>query len=93
MIADLSEQAVTEELLEITELKASIQKLDAGIRAELAQLQKVLYGNGDPSHSVIARLERIEEAQKKTSDNTSRVSWAVISAIIVQIVLYLLRVL
>lgn len=93
MIADLGEQAVTEEIGEITELKASIKKLDADIHADLGHLQKVLYGNGDPSHSVIARLERIEEAQKKAAENYSKVSWIIISAIIVQIVLYLLEVL
>lgn len=93
MVADLEEQATIERVSEIAELRALIQRLDSDVDAKLKYLQKALYGNGDPSHSVVARLERIEEAQKKAADTAARVAWIVVSAVAVQIVLYLLNVL
>ena len=93
MIADLTEQAVYERMTETAQLQEAIAKIDCAMHAEFKRLDKVMYGNGDPSHSIIARLERIEEAQCKSTENVSRASWIVVSAVIVQIVMYLLKVL
>ncbi len=93
MIADLTEQAVNERMSETASLRDLIRKLDDDVSADYKQMQRVLYGNGDPSHSILARLERIEENMCKSADNANKAAWIVISAVIVQIVLYLLKVL
>jgi len=93
MVADLGEQAVIERMQETSDLRDLIRKLGDDVRNDFKQFQRALYGNGDPTHSIIARLERIEEKQCKASDNANKVAWVVISAVVVQIVLYLLRVL
>ncbi len=93
MIADLAEQAIKERIDETEKLRQTVIKLSEDIRLEFKTLQKTLYGNGDPSHSILARLERIEEMQCKASENANRASWIIISAVIVQVVLYLLEVL
>ncbi len=49
MAADIGESAVN----------ASIQDR-IGIKAQLSELRKVISGNGDPSHSIVTRLENIE---------------------------------
>lgn len=93
MIADLTEQAVNERMNENSQLRDLIRKLDDDVRSDYKNVQRALYGNGDPTHSVIARLERIEENQCKSADNANKAIWIVISAILVQIVLYFLKVL
>lgn len=49
MAADIGESAIN----------ASIQDR-IGIKAQLSELRKVISGNGDPSHSIVTRLENIE---------------------------------
>ena len=49
MAADIGESAVN----------ASIQDR-IGIKAQLSELRKIISGNGDPSHSIVTRLENIE---------------------------------
>ena len=93
MIADLTEQAIDERICEFLDVRNQMSKYREEARLENRELRKVLLGNGDPSHSVVARLERIEESQKKQTENSSKVMWTVISAIVVQIVMYLLKVL
>ena len=93
MIADLGEQAVNERMAETSVLREQIKKLDDDMSADFKSLQKALYGNGDPSHSILARLERIEERLCKSASNADKALWIVISAILVQIVLYLLKIL
>lgn len=93
MIADLTEQAVNERMTETSALHELIRKLDADVRSEFKSFQKTLYGNGDPSHSILARLERIEEKICSSTDNANKAIWIVVSAILVQVVLYLLKVL
>lgn len=93
MIADLTEQAVNERMSETASLRDTIRKLDDDVRNDFKQFQRALYGNGDPSHSILARLERIEEKQCKALESANKVAWIVISAVVIQIVLYLLKVL
>lgn len=93
MIADLTEQAVKERMCETEQLRIAIDVLDTNVRAEFKRLDKIMYGNGDPSHSIIARLERIEEKICSSTDNANKAIWIVVSAILVQVVLYLLKVL
>ena len=93
MIADLTEQAVNERMSETSALREQIKKLDDDTSADFKSLQKALYGNGDPSHSILARLERIEERLCKSASNADKALWIVISAILVQVVLYLLKIL
>ena len=93
MVADLTEQAVNERMSETASLRDLIRKLDDDVRADYKQMQRALYGNGDPTHSILARLERIEENMCKSAENVNKATWVVISAILVQIVLYLLKVL
>lgn len=49
MAADIGESAIN----------ASVQDR-IGIKAQLSELRKVISGNGDPSHSIVTRLENIE---------------------------------
>ena len=93
MIANISEQSINEMNCEFMDLSNQLKSQREQLHSEIAELRKVLLGNGDPSRSIVARLERIEAAQKKQEDNSSKVMWTVISAILVQIVMYLLRVL
>lgn len=93
MIANLTEQAVNERMSETEQIRSSIVKLNEDVHTDFRSIQKTLFGNGDPSHSIIARLERIEEMQCKASENVNKASWIVVSAIIVQVVMYLLKVL
>ena len=93
MIADLTEQAVNERMSETASLRDMIRKLDDDVRNDFKQFQRALYGNGDPSHSILARLERIEERLCKSASNADKALWIVISAILVQVVLYLLKIL
>lgn len=93
MIADLTEQAVNERMSETEQLRQAIIKLTDDVRLDFRSLQKTLYGNGDPSHSILARLERIEEKICSSTDNANKAIWIVVSAILVQVVLYLLKVL
>lgn len=93
MIAILTEQAINERMSETTEIRALIKQMDADNCTNFKDIRKILFGNGEPSHSVIARLERIEEVQKRAADRANRVLWIVITAVITQIVLYLLNVL
>ncbi len=50
MAADVGESAVN----------ASIRDRE-GIKVQLNELKKILSGNGDPSHSLISRLDNLEE--------------------------------
>ena len=91
MVADLTEQAVNERMLETSTLRDMIRKLDDDVRADYKQVQRALYGNGDPSHSILARLERIEECQKKNADNSSKIMWIALTIVVGQVVLALLK--
>jgi len=93
MIAELSEQEMSERMEDTLNLHKTIEQLDVNIRAELKSVEKVLYGNGDPTHSIIARLDKIEEQQHKFSESVNKLVWVIVSAVVVQIVLYLIRVL
>lgn len=93
MIAELSEQEMSERMEDTLNLYKTIEQLDVNIRAELKSIEKVLYGNGDPTHSIIVRLDKIEEQQHKFSENVNKLVWVIVSAVVVQIVLYLIKVL
>lgn len=93
MIADLTEQAIDERNCEFLDVRNQMNAHREEARLENRELRKVLLGNGDPSHSVVARLERIEDCQKKQTENSSKVMWTVISAVVVQIIMYLFKVL
>ena len=93
LIADFAEQAINEGINDREQLRQEIDKSNKELQSEIAGLRKVLQGNGDPSHSLIARLDRIEENQRKASDSVNKIVWIVVSAVLAQIVLYLLNVL
>lgn len=75
MICDAAEEAVEE----------SLSDRDS-IRLEIAKVNKTLCGNGDPSHSMIARLEDIE----KYMATVSKVLTALLMVVLGEIVLKLL---
>lgn len=93
LIADFAEQAINEGINDREQLRQEIDKSNKELQSEIAGLRKVLQGNGDPSRSIIARLDRIEENQRKASDSVNKIVWIVVSAVLAQIVLYLLNVL
>ena len=93
LIVKLMKQVTSDSIDEMRELRAMVEKFNKDIGEDLKSLRKTLYGDGDPSHSILARLDRIEEQQRKSAENANKVFWTVISAVIVQIVLYLLGVL
>ena len=100
LIADLAEQSTNERNTEMDEVRALTAEYRSLMTESLQKICAVLFGNGDPSHSVIARLERIEEAQtksveaqKKSSENVSKLVWVVVTTLVTQIVLALIRIL
>jgi len=93
MIAKYSEHAIAESMTDRENIRLAMAKAEQKQAEELGILRKVIQGNGDPSHSVIARLERIEEAQTKLHDALNKILWAIASTVTVQIVMYLLKVL
>lgn len=93
MIANLSEQAITERICDNEEIVETIGALDTKLSTDIKELRKILFGNGEPSKSVVARLERIEENQKKSNDNVTKALWIMVSTVIGQVIMYLLKVL
>lgn len=93
MIVKYSEHAIAESLTDRENIRLAMAKAEQKQAEELGNLRKVIQGNGDPSHSVITRLERIEEAQTKLHDALNKILWAIASTVTVQIVMYLLKVL
>lgn len=93
MIADYTEAAINESIAYRKTLHDDITQTVNVLGDQIAELRKILQGNGDPTHSVIARLAKIEESQRKSSENANKAVWIVLSAVIVQVVLYLLKVL
>lgn len=93
MTIKLAEQAINNRTDEIRELQSTIENLNNIMNTEFKALQKTLYGNGNPSSSIVARLDRIEEQQHKYANNVNKLSWTIITVIITQIVLYILKVL
>lgn len=75
MVCDAAEEAIEE----------SLSDRD-NIRLEIAKVNKTLCGNGDPSHSMIARLEDIE----KYMATVSKVLTALLLTVLGEIVLKLL---
>lgn len=75
MVCDAAEEAIEE----------SLSDRD-NIRFEIAKVNKTLCGNGDPSHSMIARLEDIE----KYMSTVSKVLTAILILVVGEAVMRLL---
>jgi len=90
-IADLGEQATTEGIRDREAIRKEMQMLRDASKEEYRILRKTLVGNGDPSHSVVARLERIEECLKDTKTNRDKFWWIVIPILLGQVVQFLMQ--
>lgn len=80
MIADGSQEAI-----------ADIYNQMTSICSDAANVSKAVFGNGDPSESIVVRLKVVESDVKKIKDNFSKVLWIVITPLVVALVWALIR--
>jgi len=89
--ADIAEQAIAESIRDREAIRKEMHMLRDASKEEYQILRKTLVGNGDPSHSVVARLERIEEYLKETKTNRDKFWWIVIPILIGQVIQLLMN--
>jgi uncharacterized UBP type Zn finger protein len=90
-IADLGEQATAESIRDREAIRKEMHMLREASKEEYRIVRKTLVGNGDPSHSVVARLERIEECLKDSKTNRDKFWWIVIPILLAQIVQFIMQ--
>ena len=93
LIAEITECAIDDRLTVDEELRQAVLNVRLEAHEELKEIRKILLGNGDPSHSIISRLERIETKAAKSAESANKALWIVAGVVITQIVLYILQVL
>lgn len=91
LVADIGEQATSESIRDREAIRKEMLMLRDAFKEEYRTLSKTLVGNGDPSHSVVARLERIEECLKDTKTNRDKFWWIVIPILLGQVVQFLMQ--
>jgi len=75
MICDAAEEAIDESLSDRN-----------SIRLEIEKVNKTLCGNGDPSHSMIARLEDIEKYMATVSKVLTALLLSVLGEIVIRLI-------
>lgn len=91
MVTDATEMAIEESVQDRCEIRDAIRISREEAHKESVELSKILKGNGEPSKSIIARLERIEENSTKSKANLDKVLWMVVSVVLAELVLTLIR--
>lgn len=115
MTAEIGEEAI---------LASEVDRVS--IKSQLADLRKILSGNGDPSHSIINRVEKIDadtlycrckidniedmligdvekgttgeslldkvKRSERIADNATKLFWAILIAVIIEIVLQVMQI-
>lgn len=82
MIADVTEAAINESLDDRCNIRQLVIDSRKQSHDEYIELSTILKGNGNPSKSIIARLERIEENTAKSKSNYDKLIWIVIPIIV-----------
>lgn len=80
MIAKCSEEAI-----------ADIYNQMTSICSDAASVSKAVFGNGDPSESLVARLKVVETDMKKQKENFNKLAWAVLTPLVIAIVWQLVK--
>lgn len=80
MIAAGSEEAISDIYNQMT-----------SICADSASVSKAVFGNGDPSESIVVRLKVLEEDSKKLKDNFTKLVWIVVAPLLVAVIWQLIE--
>lgn len=80
MIADGSQEAI-----------ADIYNQMTSICSDSASVSKAVFGNGEPSESIVVRLKVVETDMKKIKDNFTKVLWIVITPLTIALVWALIK--
>lgn len=80
MIATGVEQAVSDIYNQMT-----------SICSDGASVSKAVFGNGDPSESIVVRLRVVEADMKKMKDNFTKLAWIVVTPLTVALVWALIK--
>jgi len=91
MIADVTETAINESVADRCEIRDLVKQSRLESHEEYIELSKLLKGNGNPSKSIIARLERIEENSLKSKANIDKAMWIVVSAFLGNLALAIIK--
>lgn len=91
MIIDATELAINESVKDRCDIREAVNASRAESHAEIMELNKILKGNGEPSKSVIARLERIEENSSKSKASMEKALWIIVSAFLSNLAIALIR--
>lgn len=80
MIAAGSEEAISDIYNQMT-----------SICSDNASVSKAVFGNGDPSESIVVRLKVLEEDNKKIKENFAKLAWIAMTPIVVAVVWQLVK--
>lgn len=80
MIAKGAEQAISDIYNQMT-----------SICSDSASVSKAVFGNGDPSESIVVRLRVVEADVKKMKDNFAKLAWIVVTPLTVALVWAIIR--
>ncbi len=80
MIADGSQEAI-----------ADIYNQMTSICSDAASVSKAVFGNGDPSESIVVRLKVVETDLKTIKDNFTKLAWIVVTPLVVALVWVLVK--
>lgn len=80
MIAKGTEEAVADIYDQIT-----------SVCSDAASVSKAVFGNGEPSESIVVRLKVVETDVKKMKDNFVKLAWTVLTPLVVALVWALIR--
>lgn len=80
MIANGSQEAI-----------ADIYNQMTSICSDAASVSKAVFGNGDPSESIVVRLKVAETDLKKIKDNFTKLVWIVVTPLVVALVWALVK--
>lgn len=80
MIAAGSEEAISDIYNQMT-----------SICADSASVSKAVFGNGDPSESIVVRLKVVETDMQKLKDNFAKLAWIVVTPLVVGLVWALIK--
>lgn len=93
MIADVTEAAINESYDDRCNIRQLVLESRKQSHDEYIELSTILKGNGNPSKSIIARLERIEENTAKSKANYDKLLWIVIPVVVSNLLLAVFRLL
>ena len=91
MIINATELAINESVKDRCSIRDAVNESRKESHAENVELSKILKGNGEPSKSVIARLERIEENSSKSKASMEKALWIIVSTFLSNLAIALFK--